>query len=196
MEASMTRQFSRTTALVGVTLLLAVGVLAEQTQVTAPQNKYSPAEDVQLGREAATEVERQLPMLNDGTVEEFIDGLGAHLADSIPQQFEHREFRYTFKVVNVREINAFALPGGPMYLNRGMIMQARTQGEVASVIAHEISHVALRHGTAQATKATKYEIGTMLGAVLGSIIGGKTGAVVSGVTEFGLGAHFLKFSRE
>jgi hypothetical protein len=83
-----------------------------------------------------------------------------------------------------------------MYLNRGMIMQARTQGEVASVIAHEISHVALRHGTAQATKATKYEIGTMLGAVLGSIIGGKTGAVVSGVTEFGLGAHFLKFSRE
>ena len=192
----MTRQFSRVTAIVGVTVVLSVGALWGQTAVTAPQNKYSPAEDVQLGRQAAAEVERQLPILNDGTVEEFIEGLGEHLAQSIPQQFEHPEFRYTFKVVNVREINAFALPGGPMYLNRGMITQARTQGEVASVIAHEISHVALRHGTAQATKATKYEIGTMLGAVLGSIIGGRTGAVVAGATEFGLGAHFLKFSRE
>ena len=190
------RRTLRLRHIVSVAVLLSVGALAGQTPVTAPQNKYSPEEDVQLGRQAAAEVERQLPMLNDGTVEEFIDGLGAHLASSIPQQFEHPEFRYTFKVVNVREINAFALPGGPMYLNRGMITQARTQGEVASVIAHEISHVALRHGTAQATKATKYEIGTMLGAVLGSIIGGKTGAVVSGVTEFGLGAHFLKFSRE
>ena len=196
METNITHNFSRATAIVGVTVVLSVGALWGQTAVTAPQNKYSPEEDVQLGRQAAAEVERQLPMLNDGTVEEFIDGLGAHLAESIPQEFEHPEFRYSFKVVNVREINAFALPGGPMYLNRGMITQARTQGEVASVIAHEISHVALRHGTAQATKATKYEIGTMLGAVLGSIIGGKTGAVVSGVTEFGLGAHFLKFSRE
>ena len=191
----MTHNFSRATAIV-VTALLSVGVLAGQTVVTAPQNKYSPQEDVQLGRQASAEVERQLPMLNDGTVESFIDSLGERLVAAIPQQFDHPEFRYTFKVVNVREINAFALPGGPMYLNRGMISQARTQGEVASVIAHEISHVALRHGTAQATKATKYEIGTMLGAVLGSIIGGKTGSVVAGVTEFGLGTAFLKFSRE
>ena len=192
----MTRQFSSATAIVGVTVLLSVGALAGQTQITAPQNKYSPAEDVQLGREASAEVEKQLPMLNDGTVESFVDQLGDRLVAAIPEQFDHPEFRYTFKVVNVREINAFALPGGPMYVNRGMISQARTQGEVASVIAHEISHVALRHGTAQATKATKYEIGTMLGAVLGSIIGGKTGDVVAGVTQFGLGTAFLKFSRE
>jgi len=192
----MTREFSRSTTIVGVTLLLSVGVFAAQTPVTAPKNKYSPADDVQLGQQASAEVRKQLPMLNDGTVEEFIDNLGAHLADSIPPEFDHPEFRYTFTVVNVREINAFALPGGPMYLNRGMISQARTQGEVASVIAHEISHVALRHGTAQATKAQGYEIGTIAGAILGSIIGGRTGAIVSGVTEFGLGAHFLKFSRE
>jgi hypothetical protein len=183
-------------AIVGVTLLLSVGVFAVQTPVTAPKNKYSPSDDVQLGQQASAEVRKQLPMLNDGTVEEFIDNLGAHLVDSIPREFDHPEFRYTFTVVNVREINAFALPGGPMYLNRGMITQARTQGEVASVIAHEISHVALRHGTAQATKAQGYEIGTIAGAILGSIIGGRTGAIVSGVTEFGLGAHFLKFSRE
>ena len=72
------------------------------------------------------------------------------------------EFRYTFDVVNQKEINAFALPGGPMFLNRGMIEAAKTEGEVAGVMAHEISHVALRHGTAQATKGQK--CGDRLGA--------------------------------
>ncbi len=96
----------------------------------------------------------------------------------------------------MREINAFALPGGPMYINRGMITQAHTQGEVAGVVAHELSHVALRHGTAQATKATKYEIGTLLGAVVGSIIGGNVGSAVAQGTQFGLGTAFLRFSRE
>jgi hypothetical protein len=77
-----------------------------------------------------------------------------------------------------------------------MIEAARTEGEVAGVMAHELSHVALRHGTAQATKATKYEIGTLLGAVVGSIIGGNVGSVVAQGTQFGLGTAFLRFSRE
>ncbi len=94
------------------------------------------------------------------------------------------------------EINAFALPGGPMYINRGMIEAAHTQGEVAGVMAHELSHVALRHGTAQATKATKYEIGTLLGTVVGAIIGGNVGSAVAQGTQFGLGTAFLRFSRE
>ncbi|MEO6223814.1 MAG: M48 family metallopeptidase [Vicinamibacterales bacterium] len=192
----MFRHFSRGTTVVGLGVLLSVSALVAQTVITEPKNKYSPAEDVQLGQQAAQEVEKQLPILNDGNVESFVDSLGQRLVDAIPDQFSHREFRYTFKVVNVREINAFALPGGPMYLNRGMLSQARTKGEAASVIAHEISHVALRHGTAQATKSTKYELGTMAGAVLGAIIGGRTGSIVSGVTEFGLGVDFLKFSRE
>ena len=83
-----------------------------------------------------------------------------------------------------------------MYVNRGMIQAARTEGEVAGVMAHELSHVALRHGTAQATKATKYEIGTLLGAVVGSIIGGNVGSAVAQGTQFGLGTAFLRFSRE
>lgn len=82
-----------------------------------------------------------------------------------------------------------------MYVNRGMIAAAQSQGEVAGVMAHELSHVALRHGTAQATKATKYEIGTLLGAVLGSIIGGNVGSAVAQATQFGLGTAFLRFSR-
>src|SRR5207253_11007699 len=66
-------------------------------------------------------------------------------------------------------INAFALPGGPMYVNRGMIEAANTEGEVVGVMAHEMSHVMLRHGTAQATKATPYEVGSIAGQILGAI---------------------------
>ena len=67
---------------------------------------------------------------------------------------------------------------------------------MASVMAHELSHVALRHGTAQASKATKYEIGQLAGAVLGAIIGGNVGAVVAQGTQFGIGTAFLRFGRE
>src|SRR4029077_20815339 len=105
-------------------------------------------------------------------------------------------FQYTFEVVNVREINAFALPGGSMFVNRGMIEAAHTEGEVAGVMAHELSHVVLRHGTAQASKATKYEVGQVAGAVLGAIIGGGWGQIISQGTQFGLGTAFLRFSRE
>src|SRR4029077_13634667 len=95
-----------------------------------------------------------------------------------------------------REINAFALPGGPMFVNRGMIEAAHTEGAVAGVMAHELSHVLLRHGTAQAAKATKYEIGQVAGAVFGAIIGGGWGQVISQGTQFGLGTAFLRFGRE
>ena len=96
----------------------------------------------------------------------------------------------------MKEINAFALPGGPMYVNRGMLEAAKTEGEVAGVVAHELSHVALRHGTAQATKATPYEVGTIAGAILGAIVGGNAGAAISQGTQFGSGTAFLRYSRE
>jgi hypothetical protein len=83
-----------------------------------------------------------------------------------------------------------------MFINRGMLEKAHNEGEIAGVMAHELSHVALRHGTAQATKATPYEIGTIAGAVLGAIIGGRTGSVIAQGTQFGLGTAFLRFSRE
>jgi len=188
--------FLRGISLAAVTVLLAAVALNGQTVITAPKNKYTPAEDVQLGQQASAEVEKQLPLLREAEVTAWITSVGRRLVSAIPPEFRHQEFQYSFQVVNVSEINAFALPGGPSYVNRGMISQARTQGEAVSVMAHEISHVALRHGTAQATKATKYEIGTMAGAVLGSIIGGKWGGAVAQGTEFGLGTAFLRFSRE
>src|SRR4029434_566545 len=168
--------------------------MCAQTVITPPNNKYTPAQDVELGRKAAGEVEQQLPILRDEGVTSFVASIGRRVVDAIPQEFRHSEFRYSFQVVNVREINAFALPGGPMYVNRGMIEAARTEGEVAGVMAHELSHVALRHGTAQASKATKYEVGQVAGAVLGAIIGGGWGQVISQGTQFGLGTAFLRFS--
>src|SRR5437773_6342797 len=134
--------------------------------------------------------------MRDEPISSYVNQVGRRLVSAIPSELRHPEFRYTFEVVNVREINAFALPGGPMFVNRGMIEAARTEGEVASVMAHELSHVVLRHGTAQASKATKYEIGQIAGAVIGAIIGGGWGRVVAQGTQFGLGTAFLRFSRE
>ena len=160
-----------------MTRLLCIALLAAQTVITPPDNKYSPAEDVKLGQEAAAQAEQQLPIMRDDAVTSYVEGIGRRLVDAIPENRRHPEFRYSFKVVNVREINAFALPGGPMYVNRGMIEAARTEGEVAGVMAHELSHVVLRHGTAQASKATKYQFGAIAGAIAGAIIGGNLGTV-------------------
>ena len=121
---------------------LSVSIVGAQTRITPPKNKYSPNDDVKLGRDASAQVEQQLPILRDDAVTSYVSDIGQRLVDAIPPDLQHPEFRYTFKVVNVKEINAFALPGGPMYVNRGMIEAAKTEGEVAGVVAHEVSHVA------------------------------------------------------
>ncbi len=151
---------------------------------------------MELGRKAAAEARKTLPLMRDDNVTSFVQDTGRRLVAAIPQDLQHPEFQYTFEVVNVKEINAFALPGGPMFVNRGMIEAAHNDGEVAGVMAHELSHVLLRHGTAQASKATKYEVGQVAGAVLGAIIGGGWGQIISQGTQFGLGTAFLRFSRE
>jgi predicted Zn-dependent protease len=127
-----------------------------QTKISYHSNKYKPTDDVKVGRQAAQEVEQQMPILNDAQTTNYVSRVGMRLVSAIPPEFQHPEFQYYFKVVNASDINAFALPGGPMYVNRGMIQAARNEGEMAGVMAHELSHVALRHGTAQASKAQKY----------------------------------------
>jgi hypothetical protein len=178
-----------------LTLALANPALA-QTKITPDKNGYTPAQDVELGREAAAEARKQLPMLNDGRVDDYVENVGGRLVEAIPPEFRHPEFRHSFEVVNQKEINAFALPGGPMFLNRGMIEAAKTEAEMAGVMAHEISHVALRHGTAQATKGQKFQVGAIAGQILGAIVGGAAGSVIAQGSQFGLGAYFLKYGRE
>src|SRR6476469_8697211 len=170
---------------------LATISLSGQTRVTPPSTKYSPSQDVELGQQAAREARQQLPLMRDDAVTSYVARLGERLAAIIPPELQHTEFRYTFETVNVRDINAFALPGGPMFVNRGMIEAANSEGEVVGVMAHELSHVLLRHGTAQASKAGKYQVGSLLGAIGGAIIGGGLGTVVSQGTQLGIGAAFL-----
>jgi len=165
-----------------------------QTQIKLHSNRFSMADDVRLGRQAAAEAEQQFPLLRDAEVNAYVERVGQRLVASIPAEFQHPEFRYYFKVVNASDINAFALPGGPMYVNRGMIQAARTEGEMAGVMAHELSHVALRHGTAQATKAQKYAVGAGIAGILGTILTGSP--AVGQLAQLPIGAYFLKFSRE
>src|SRR5688572_17519744 len=139
-------------ARIAVVLTLSLGLTnlsVAQTKIVAPKNKYSVADDVKLGREAAAQAKKELPMLNDERVDDYVERIGQRLAQAVPPEFQRPEFDYTFDVINQKEINAFALPGGPMFLNRGMIESAKTEGEAAGVMAHEMAHVALRHGTAQ-----------------------------------------------
>jgi len=177
-------------------LTMPLSVLGQATRIVAPNNKYSTQDDIKAGRQAAAEVERQMPILNNSDVTNYVGSIGQRLVSAIPPEYQHPEFRYTFQVVNARDINAFALPGGPMFVNRGMIEAAHTEGEIAGVMAHELSHVVLRHGTAQASKAQKFALGQTAGQVLGAIIGGGIGSVISTGTQLGVGTYFLKFSRE
>ncbi|MEO7275117.1 MAG: M48 family metallopeptidase, partial [Vicinamibacterales bacterium] len=176
--------------------LALVGSPAAQTRIEPHSNKYKPEDDVKLGLQAADEVRQQMPLLQDEQVDSYVKRLGEQLVENIPSELRQPAFRYSFQVVNLKEINAFALPGGPMFLNRGMLDAAKTDGEVIGVMAHEISHVVLRHGTAQATKGQKFQAGAIAGQILGAIVGGTAGSVISQGTQFGIGATFMKFSRE
>jgi beta-barrel assembly-enhancing protease len=179
-----------------IVALTVAGTAAAQTKITPPKNGYKPQQDVEVGQQAAREVRQQLPMLNDSRTEDYVEDIGERLIGEIPQELRQPAFRYSFDVVNLRDINAFALPGGPMFLNRGMIQAARSEAEVAGVMAHELAHVVLRHGTAQATKGQKFQIGAIAGQILGAIVGGRTGSVIAQGSEIGLGTYFLKYGRE
>ena len=100
--------------------------------------------------------------------------------------------------MNLKEINAFALPGGPMFVHRGMFDAAASEGEVVGVMAHELSHVLLRHGTANATKAQNpwLQLGQIAGVVGGAVVGGAAGSAIAQGSQFGLGTLLLRYSRD
>jgi len=184
---------------VGIGWLTLVALLAmplslvAQTQIQYHNNKFSVQDDVKLGRQAAREAEQQFPLLRDENARAYVERVGQRLVSAIPPEFQHREFQYYFKIVNASDINAFALPGGPMFVNRGMIEAARNEGEMAGVMAHELSHVALRHGTAQATKSQKYSTLAGIAGIAGAVLGGPG---LGQLAQAPFGVYLLKFSRE
>ena len=191
------RALNRTRLTIKVAALVAcTAVVSAQTRITPPKNKYTPQQDVEIGREAAAEVRREYPVIEDRQIDSYLDGLGQRLVAAAPAELKQEVFEYSFTPVNLKDINAFALPGGPMFVNRGMFAAAATEGEVVGVMAHELSHVLLRHGTANATKAQGFQLGALAGAIAGAVIGGGVGQVISQGSQFGLGTWLLKYSRD
>ena len=175
----------------GCLVTLSAAVVFAQTRITPGFNLFSVDQDREIGRQSAEEVERQLPILHDRSIAAYVNAIGSRLAAVAPGA----DYLYQFKVVNASDINAFALPGGYMYVNRGLIEAARDEGELAGVMAHEMAHVALRHGTNQASKAYLGQTGL---ALLGGLVGnddGSTEKKIATVGGFGMNALFLKFSR-
>ncbi|MSV35915.1 MAG: hypothetical protein EXQ47_10010 [Bryobacterales bacterium] len=140
---------------------------AKQTEVKVQRTSLSREQEMQLGKEAAAQVEREMEVVKSADVEAWLNQIGQQLAKT-PQA---NAYPYYFKLVNEDSINAFALPGGPMFVHTGLIKAADNEGEVAGVLAHEMSHVALRHGAAQLSKQQTW--GSIFGAIgaLGGALG-------------------------
>lgn len=154
-------------------------------------NLFKPEQDIELGRQSAAKVAGQVPLLRDERVVNYVRQLGAKLAAKAPGY----SFPYQFAVIATKEINAFALPGGFVFINAGALAAAKNEGELAGVMAHEISHVALRHGTNQASKAYLAQAGL---DILRNIAGGADadlGDIVARIGGAGANMLFLKFGR-
>ena len=164
---------------------------AQRTRLKPGINFFSPQQDVELGRQVAQDAEKKLAMLNNRRVDNYLNRLGKKLsAYAIGEKYP-----YQFKAVNDSQINAFALPGGFIFINRGVIEKAENEAELAGVMAHEIGHVALRHGTNQASKT--YLAQAPL-AILGGLLGRNksVGAIIAQIgTGFAVNSILLKYSR-
>src|SRR5467141_4697897 len=172
-------------------LTCAPGSWGQRSKLKPPWNMYSPEMDLQVGKQNAQIIERRVPLCNDPKIDAYLTDLGLKLAAKLPT----RGVRYPweFHCVNSKEINAFALPGGYVFVNRGAIEVSDNEAQLAAVMAHELSHVALRHGTAQASKAQ-----LMQGAagIFGGIFGGSAGgALLTQGVGVGAGSVLLHYSR-
>jgi hypothetical protein len=165
-----------------------------QTKIEPRYNMFSEQQDIDLGKQASKEYEKKLPLLNDAVVTAYVNEIGGRLT----AKARGPKYPYSFRVVNSSDLNAFALPGGPLFLNRGVLESARNDGEVAGVLAHEIAHVVLRHGTANMTKATITQQGFgILGGLLGSRMKSQTaGDLVNMAGGVGAQMLILKYSRD
>src|SRR5438552_3913142 len=189
----MVSQNSRFVMILGLILAVVLTAYAADSRTRLKQgwNLFSPQQDVEIGRESAKQAEMQLPILNDRQAASYIGTLGKQLASHAPGE----KYPYQFKIVNDTAINAFALPGGFIYVNRGAIEAADSENQIAGVMAHEIGHVVLRLGTNQVSKA--YLAQAPL-AILGGVLGaGSIGSILGQLgVGFGLNSLFLKYSRD
>ena len=159
-----------------------------RTSLKPGWNLFTPEQDIRIGSQASARIGQQVLLLNDPRVDHYLDALGQKLASYAPGY----KYPYQYRCVNDENINAFALPGGFIYINRGVIEAADDEAQLAGVLAHETSHVALRHGTNQVSKAEAWRIPFGLVGVAGGL-GGLMAQVGSGFT---LHSIVLKYSRD
>jgi len=149
----------------------------------------STQQEVQMGTEYAQQINAQLPVVKDPEIVRYINVLG----DSIAKLADDRNLDWQFFVVNSAEVNAFAVPGGYVYVNRGLIERAQRMDQLAGVLGHEIGHVTRRHSVQQMEKQQGANVGVTLACVLTSICNNQATAAAINV---GGGALFAKFSRD
>ena len=148
----------------------------------------SQDEEVELGRRNAEQVDAQLPLVRDPIASNYVQALGTSLARGTPRQ----DLEWRFRIVDSRQINAFALPGGFIYVNRGLIERAERLDELAGALAHEVGHVALRHSARQIEKQTKTGVAVELGCRLTDLCNSD---VARAAIQVGGAALFARYSR-
>jgi len=152
-------------------------------------NFYSLEREIALGKGLAQEVERSAKLVDDPIVSEYVNRVGQNLVRN-----SDAKVPFTIKVIDSDVVNAFALPGGFFYVNSGLLLRADSEAELAGVMAHEIAHVAARHGTKNATKGELAQLATIPLIMLGP--GGWAGYGLYEGLQFAIPMGFLKFSRD
>jgi predicted Zn-dependent protease len=147
----------------------------------------SEEQEIQLGQQAAKEVAQTMPRYEDERLQKYVEGIGMRMAKAS----ERPNLPWSFTVVDDPAVNAFALPGGPIFVTRGILTHLNSEAELASVIGHEIGHVTARHSVQQMSKAQLAQLGLGVGAIFSESV-----AKYGGVAVAGLQMLFLKYGRD
>jgi hypothetical protein len=187
--------------LVAALVLVAMAALVAGTRTAGAQqpepsryydpgwNLYSPQQDIQVGKQAEQQELKHLPILHNPAAERYF----THLGDTLAAHMPGPKWPFNFHLVAQKDINAFALPGGPVFVNVGAVCAARNEAQLAGVMAHEESHVALRHSTSSASK--KQVVSVPL-SILGAIFNSGAGQIADVAAQMVAGGVFLKYSRD
>src|SRR5215472_10709635 len=182
-------------AMLGLALAIAASAARKPGDPLKPGfNLFSKQDDVQIGQENSKQVLQQYEVVKNQFLQDYVQRMGQKLA-SAPEA-KASGFNFTFTVLNVDQVNAFALPGGPMFIYTGLLKATDNEAQLAGVMGHEMSHVILRHGTHEATKANGI---SLLAGGIGAMLGGG-GSLAGKLAQAGLGlganSMILKFSRD
>jgi predicted Zn-dependent protease len=168
---------------------LAAGISCARNPVTGKNelSLVSESQEIELGKQSAVQVQQSIGFYDDPAVQAYVSEIGLRMA----KQSERPNLPWEFHVVNDASVNAFALPGGFIYVTRGLMTSINDEAELATVVGHEIGHVTNRHSVQQISKSQVAQLGLGVGSILSADV-----ARVAGLASQGLGVLFLKYSRD